>query len=126
MNLNGTLGENFEVLMNSIKKGTILFAIVMLFCSMILSGCGKKDPLIGTWKYPDTTITFQFKDDGNVVISNQTTSQSLPYTKEDPDILKIQGSSDGSFPEMTMNYRIEEDRLILSLQGNETVLTKEK
>ena len=109
------------------NQNTTLWLIIttLLFC-FILTACGEKDPLIGTWQEANSMVTFQFIDDGNVVISNPVTSQTLAYVKQDPDIIQIKGSSDGSLPEMVMNFRIEEDRLILSLQGNETVLVKVK
>ncbi len=100
--------------------------LMVLLGLLMLTACGDKDPLIGTWQSTESAISFQFKDDGNVVISNEVTSQTLAYEKQDPDIILIKGSTDGSLPEMAMNYRIEEDRLILSLQGNESVLTKVK
>ena len=118
------MGERLR--MRRLQSKYLGVVLMVLLAILLLTGCDDKDPLIGTWQSVETEISFQFKDDGNVVISNQVTSQTLAYVKQDPDILLIKGSSDGSLPEMTMNFRIEEDRLILSLQGNETVLTKVK
>ena len=112
--------------MKQLYKTSIGLILIILLTLVLLTACGEKDPLIGTWQNIESKISFQFKDDGNLVISNEVTSQTLAYVKQDPDIIQIKGSTDGSLPDLTMNYRIEEDRLILSLQGNETVLTKVK
>ncbi|NTW21274.1 MAG: hypothetical protein HGA42_17550, partial [Nostocales cyanobacterium W4_Combined_metabat2_030] len=46
-----------------------------------VAGVNKKDPLIATWQEKDSGITMQFKDDGNLVISNQKTSLTVVYEK---------------------------------------------
>jgi len=67
----------------------------------------------------------QFKDDGNLVISNQKTSLTVAYEEQDPNTLVIKASSDGSYPGQTMLYRIEEDRLILTWISRRLFLPKQ-
>ncbi len=103
-------------------KRTSLITIVLIFISaFLLSSCDEKDPLIATWQEPDSGITMQFTEDGNLVISNQKTSLTVTYEKQEPNTLVVKASSDGSYPGQTMQYRIEEDRLILTMESQETV-----
>lgn len=96
--------------------------IVMVFISMfLLSSCDEKDPLIATWQEPDSGITMQFTEEGNLTISNHKTSLTVTYEKQEPNTLVVKASSDGSYPGQTMLYRIEEDRLILTMESQETV-----
>lgn len=103
-------------------KRTLLKIILPVFITLfLLAGCGDKDPLIATWLEANSGITIQFKDDGNVVMSNSTSSISLPYETEEPDTIIIKASEDGVSPDQTMHYRVEEDKLILTVDGVETV-----
>ncbi len=112
--------------MQKIKQPTFILILIVLLTSFLLVGCDEEDPLITTWEEPGSGITMQFKDDGNLVISNQKTSLTVTYEKQEPNTLLFKASLDGSYPGQTMTYRIEEDRLILSLEGNETVFVKVK
>jgi hypothetical protein len=108
------------------KKYFSLTVLVLMICTLLLSGCKEKDPLIATWQEKDSGITMQFTDDGKVVISNQKTSLTVTYEKQDPNILLIKGTADGNFPDQKMTYRIEEDRLILTVDEIESVFVKVK
>ena len=112
--------------MDKIKKSTLIIFIAVLISSFLLTSCDEEDPLLTTWQEPNSGITMQFKDDGNLVISNQKTTLSVAYEKQDPNILVFKASSDGSYPGQTTQYRIEEDRLILTVEGTETVFVKVK
>ncbi len=94
-----------------------------LFCFVFLAGCSNDDPLIGTWQEPDSGITMQFKDDGNVVMSNDKTSISLPFTTQEPNTILVKASTDGTIPDQTIIYRVEENKLILTVDGVESVFT---
>jgi hypothetical protein len=100
-------------------KNVILISIFLL--TFLLSGCNKKDPLLATWQDANSGISMQFKDDGKLTISNQKTSLTVDYEKQDPNIVVVKPSADGSYPGQTMLYRIEEDRLILTLNNVDSV-----
>lgn len=97
--------------------------LLVLFCFVFLAGCNNDDPLIGTWLEPDSGITMQFKDDGNVVMSNDKTSISLPFTTQEPNTILVKASTDGTIPDQTIIYRVEENKLILTVDGVESVFT---
>lgn len=101
---------------------TLLVAI----CFVLLAGCSNDNPLIGTWQEPNSGITMQFKDDGNVVMSNDKTSITLPYTTQEPNTILVQASTDGTIPDQTITYRVEENKLILTVDGVESVFSQVK
>jgi hypothetical protein len=104
-------------------KTYITRTLLVLFCFVFLAGCGNDDPLIGTWLEPDSGITMQFKDDGNVVMSNEKTSISLPFTTQEPNIILVKASTDGTIPDQTITYRVEENKLILTVDGVDSVFS---
>lgn len=107
-------------------KTYIIRTLLLVFCVVLLSSCSDENPLIGLWQEPDSGITMQFKDDGSVVMSNEKTSISLPYTTQEPNTILVQASTDGTIPDQTIVYRIEEDKLILTVDGVESVFTEVK
>jgi hypothetical protein len=109
--------------MRGLKSTTLISIILVIISAFLLTACDEKDPLIATWQEPVSGITMKFTEEGNLVISNQKTSLSVTYEKQEPNTLVVKASSDGSYPGQTMLYRIEEDRLILTLDGQETVFT---
>lgn len=112
--------------MTQIKTRLALFLLLMLANIFILAGCDKKDPLIATWQDPASGLTLQFKEEGNMVMSNGATSVTLTYEKQEPNTILIKGSTDGSIPDQTALYRIEENRLILTVGGVDSVFTEMK
>jgi len=104
-------------------KNSITRTLLVLFCFVLLAGCSENDPLIGTWQEPDSGITMQFKDDGNVVMSNDKTSIILPYTTQEPNTILVKASTDGTIPDQTIVYRVEENKLILTVDGVESVFS---
>lgn len=110
----------------TLSKRIILIVLLACMFGIFLSGCDEKDPLLGVWEEPTSGITMQFKEDGDLVISNQKTSITLTYEKPDENSILINASDDGSYPEQKMLFRVEEDRLILTMDGVETVFTLAK
>jgi len=102
-----------------------IIVLMILLTLLLLSGCGEDNPLIGTWIEPESGISIQFKDDGNVVMSNSTMSITLPYETQDPSTIIIKASEDGVTPDQTMTYRVEEDKLILTVDGVESIFEKQ-
>ncbi len=103
-----------------------LTVISILIFSLLLVGCGDTDPLLGTWEEPSSGIMFNFMEDGRVVISRGGLSYSTDYEKQEPDILLFKGSTDGQTPEQRMTYKVEDDHLILSIEGIDTILNRKK
>lgn len=106
-----------------IKKWLMVF-ILLLSLAVILSGCGKKDPLLGTWKEPDSGVVMEITEDGEVIMSLNDASITLQYTREDPNVIIFLASADGSIPEQRMTYKINEDKLVLTLDGVKTVFRR--
>ena len=106
-----------------IKK---LLIITLLIFSIALVGCDEKDPLLGTWEEPSSGIMIEFKDDGTLVMGRGGVSYSMDYEKQDPDIILFKGSVDGSIPDQRMTYKVEDDHLILSIDGIDTVFNRKK
>ena len=109
--------------MKSFTTKIILTMALLFLVAIPLAGCDEKDPLIATWQEPESGITMQFKDDGNLVISNQKTSVTLTYQKQDPNVLLIKGTTDGTIPDQTLVYRFEEEKLILTVDNVDTIFT---
>jgi len=108
-------------------KTYITRTLLVAFCFVFLAGCGTDDnPLIGTWQEPDSGITMQFKDDGNVVMSNDKTSITLPFTTQEPNTILVKASADGTIPDQTIVYRVEENKLILTVDGVDSVFSQVK
>lgn len=107
-------------------RSYLIKTLLLVFCVVLLTGCSDDDPLIGTWQEPDSGIMMQFKDDGSVVMSNEKTSISLPYSTQEPNTILVKASTDGTIPDQTIVYRIEEDKLILTVDGVDSVFTAVK
>ena len=103
-----------------------LVLISMFFLSILLVGCSDKDPLLGTWEEPSSGIMIEFKEDLTLVMGRGGVSYSMDYEKQDPDIILFKGSVDGSIPDQRMTYKVEDDHLILSIDGIDTIFNRKK
>ncbi|KAF0109985.1 MAG: hypothetical protein FD147_1957 [Chloroflexi bacterium] len=112
--------------MKTNRKNSLLLVILVLVAAIALTGCGKKDPLLGKWQEPTSGITMEFNKDGKLVMGNKGASITVSYLQQEPNILIFKASTDGSIPDQTMTYRVEEDKLILTVDGIETVFSKAK
>lgn len=104
------------------------FLAIILFVSltMVMTGCKAKDPLLGKWEEPSTGITMEFMEDGSLIMGRSGVSYTVAYEKQDPDIILFKASTDGSIPNQSMTYKIEDDHLILTVDGVETVFNRKK
>ena len=102
------------------KKISFL-VIVCLLLGSLLTACGNKDLLLGTWNEPVSGISMQFNKDGALVMSMKGTSFTMQYEKKDPNILVIKASTDCSIPDQTMTYTVSEDQLTLTVDGTDTI-----
>ena len=98
--------------------------VILLLSGILLSGCATKDPLIGKWEEPSSGITLEFKDNGTVITARGNVNFSMQYEKQDPDILIFKGSTDGTVPEQRMTYKIEDNQLLLTIEGVGTVFNR--
>jgi hypothetical protein len=108
-----------------VKKILLLFSISLVFI-FLLSACGSKDPLLGAWLEPVSGISLAFDSNNNVVISMHETSYTMQYAEQDPDVLVIKVSTDGTIPDMTMKYKVDKDQLTITVDGTDTLFQREK
>jgi len=99
-------------------------AIVIIFAVGFVTGCSNRDPLVGKWQEPVSGVTLDIKEEGGLVISMNGVSVSMTYELQDPDIMIFRSENDESIPEQKMTYRIEEDQLIITVDGIETIFQK--
>ena len=95
-----------------------------LFLTVFLSGCGSKDLLLGNWQEPVSGITLTFKDDNSVIVSLGETSYTMQFTEQTPNGLIIKVVTDGSIPDLTMNYSVDKTKLVITMNGSETVFER--
>jgi hypothetical protein len=112
--------------MNAKLKGSVFILIIILVIAVLLTGCGKKDPLLGQWQEPTSGITMEFNKDGELIMGNKGTSITVAYVQKEPNTLIFKASTDGSIPDQSMTYRVEEDNLILTVDGIDTVFVRVK
>lgn len=99
-------------------------SVVILLLVGLLTGCSDRDPLLGKWQEPTSGVILEIKEDGDLVISMKSVSVAMTYELEDPDIMIFRSETDDSIPEQKMVYRIEEDQLIITVDGIETIFTR--
>ena len=102
----------------------VLLLLSILMVAMVITGCSNKDPLMGKWEEPSSGITLEFKEDGTVVTARGNVSFSMKYERQDPDIIIFKGSNDGTVPEQRMTYKIEDEQLLLTIDGVGTVFNR--
>lgn len=100
--------------------------LVVLLLMLLLTSCDSGDPLLGLWQEPNSGVTMDIGNDGKLVMGLNGQSFSMSYTLEDPDQITLIASSDGTIPDQKMTYRVEEDKLILTLEGADTVFYRVK
>ena len=102
----------------------VFLFLSILITALVISGCSDKDPLLGKWEEPSSGITLEFKEDGTMVTARGNVSFSMNYEKQDPDIIIFKGSTDGTVPEQRMTYKIEDEQLLLTIDGVGTVFNR--
>lgn len=96
-------------------------AIVITLLILFTTACGNKDPLLGKWQEPNSGVIIEILEEGKLVMSLNSSSITMEYTLEDPDVIILHASSDGAIPDQKMTYKVEEDTLSLTLDGAETL-----
>lgn len=97
-----------------------LLCVTLLIVAFMLTACGSRDPLLGTWTEPSSGVVMEITKDGEVSMELNGASITLEYSTEDPDVIIILGTPDGSIPEQRMTYKVKEDKLVLTLDGVNT------
>ncbi len=104
-----------------------IWVIVILLSSiLLLTACDEKDPLIGKWQEPNTGIMIEFDEDGGLTVSNEKMTVAVTYERKDANALYVKASSDGTIPDQTWVYRIEEDKLIVTVDELDAVFNRMK
>ncbi len=97
-----------------------------MICITVLSGCGGRDPLIGQWQEPISGVTMDIDKDGDLVMGLHGTSFKMTYLLEDPNVMIFKASTDGSIPDQRMTYQVNEDVLIITVDGVDTTFYRLK
>ena len=108
-----------------VKRWFFIFLIGLVF-AVLLSACGSKDPLVGTWQEPVSGITLVFDKNNNVTISLNERSYTMTYSEQNPDLLVIKMSTDGSTPDMTLKYKVIKDQLTVTDNNTDTIFYRVK
>ena len=102
----------------------VFLLLSILMAAIVITGCSEKDPLLSKWEEPSSGITLEFKEDGTVITARGNVSFSMNYERQDPDIIIFKGSADGTVPEQRMTYKIEDEQLLLTIDGVGTVFNR--
>ena len=102
----------------------VFLLLSILMAAIVVTGCSEKDPLLSKWEEPSSGITLEFKEDGTVITARGNVSFSMNYERQDPDIIIFKGSADGTVPEQRMTYKIEDEQLLLTIDGVGTVFNR--
>lgn len=111
-------------MISTIKRFPLIL-ILVLCISFLASGC-KTDPLIGSWEEPTSGVTMEFGKNGDLEMGLHGVSIKMTYELEDPNIMIFKAGTEGTIPDQKMTYRLEEDKLVLTVDGIDTVLFRSK
>lgn len=104
----------------------ILMLTAILMMGIGLSGCSEGDPLQGLWVEPTYGVMLEFGSDGELTMEYNGVSATMIYELEDPNVLIFKSEDETSIPEQRLTYTLDEDTLILTLDGIETKFLREK
>lgn len=107
-----------------LKFGLVLAVILMT--ATLISGCAGGDPLLGNWEEPSSGVTMEIAKNGEITMSLHGASFKMSYELQDPDILIFKATTDGTIPDQRMTYKVEDDKLILTLEGIDTIFYRMK
>lgn len=108
------------------KKNLNQLIIVLGFITILISGCGSSDSIVGKWEEPGSGVTMQIAKDGIVTMGLNAASFNMTYELQDPDILIFKASTDGTIPDQKMTYKVDEEKLTLTLDGIDTIFYRMK
>lgn len=91
--------------------------LVLLVPALMLSACSGSPSVEGNWQDPGSGLSMHIDGNETVTVGLNGAFFSMDYTLEDPNVLIIKGTQDGSIPEIKMTYIVEQDRLTFNLDG---------
>lgn len=107
--------------MNSgLIRKAFLWTVTLLLAGT-MTACVSRDPLLGTWQEPNSGVMMELGSDGELVMSLNGSSLTMSYELEDPNVMIFVASEDGSIPDQRMTYQLKEDKLVLTMDGVDTV-----
>lgn len=112
-------------MVKSLRKNVRMLTAIVLILGM-LAGCTERDPLLGTWEEPASGVTLDIGRNGDLVIALNGVSMNMTYELEEPNILIFKAVDNGTIPDQKMTYRIEDDKLILTVEGIDTTFNRKK
>jgi hypothetical protein len=99
---------------------------MLVTMTLLLSACGEKDLLLGTWQEPVSQITLKFDEEGNMEIGRRGASYTVQYEKQEPNLIAVTSEEIGDFPVKTVTYQVSEDQLVITVDNVDTVFYRIK
>lgn len=113
--------------MKMFNKRNFASLLCVLLLVTLLAGCGSKSPsdlIVGRWVFEeDTTTGFEFFSDGDAIGFNGDNTDEANWSISE-DTLKLTNPYGDDMLLMDIE-ELTEDRLVLSVEGQELVLEKE-
>ena len=111
---------------NHHPKKILAVLLTLTLMAAVLTTCASRDPLYGQWIEPNSGVTLEIKNNGEILITLKSTQFTLNYSLEVPDVMILAGSKDGSVPEQRLTYLATKDTLTVIVNGVSTVFEREK
>ena len=112
--------------MNKRLFNGIKILLILLIMALMFSACSGTPSIDGNWQEPSSGLSMHIDKNETVTIGLNGASFSMGYSLEDPNVLIINGTKDGSIPKIKMTYTLEEDKLTLTLDGVNSVFYRVK
>lgn len=104
----------------------ICLGLMVLVILLGITGCASKNDLYGKWEEPVSGVVMEINENGQLLMTLHGTTITMSYELEDPNVLILKASDDGSIPDQRMTYQVVEDSLTISLEGVENQFTRVK
>jgi hypothetical protein len=116
------------------KTTRVLSAFVAMILLLSALGCGGgasgRAALYGKWGLTDEasglTMEFEFKQDGTLTLGVSGMTVDMKFEFVDDDTIKLTGADVLGGSDTTMDFKVEGDKLTLTVDGESQVLTKVK
>lgn len=107
-------------------KKTLCIILAVMFLTVSLCACGGSKSVVGSWSGTTEgvaiTMTFEKDGSGEMSVMGGLASEEFTYTN-DADTITIIGAEGGT---ETFGYKLGNDTLTLTADGEELILTKVK
>jgi hypothetical protein len=110
------------------KSSSVLLMVggLLLTLALAFSACGGgggDDAIVGVWTDEQGLVEYEFKSDGALVVTFMGQEDQTTYSTED-GLLMFPDPDTGEQSEI--QYRVEGDRLIMTLDGEEGILVRKE